>query len=206
MVAELEELDDESPVIECPVLVTERLVMRPPHAEDIPDLVKLAGNRRVAEMLARMPHPYGEDEARAFVAASASREGGAAYALTLSDNGSFIGCAALTARHGGLEMGYWIGEPHWGKGYATEAAHALVDLAFRATAIERLYASCRVLNIGSRRVLHKCGFQYAGQGMIDSIAAGRVAVERYVLDRKAWVSLRTWGAHAPHNAGAKSAS
>ena len=46
--------------IDCPVLVTDRLVLRPPHQDDIPELAVLADNRRVAEMLARMPHPYGE--------------------------------------------------------------------------------------------------------------------------------------------------
>ena len=93
----------------------------------------------------------------------------------------------------GLEIGYWIGEPYWRHGYATEAAHALVDLAFRATAIEALNVSCRVINSASRRVIHKCGFQYAGQGMMNSICAGQVPIERYRLDRKTWVSLRSWG-------------
>ena len=73
-----------------------------------------------------------------------------------------------------------------------EAAHALVDLAFRATGIERLDVSCRVINPASQRVIHKCGFQYVGQGMLDSLAAGRVPVERYRLDRSTWVSLRSW--------------
>ncbi len=194
MVAEKDDTEDDSPVIECPVLVTERLVLRPPHEDDIPDLVELAGNRKVAEMLGRMPHPYGEREARAFIRAVASRKAGTAYALTLAETGAFIGGAGLNGGGRELELGYWIGEPYWGKGYATEAAHALIDLAFRATEIERLHVSCRVLNEASRRVIHKCGFQYAGQGMIDSLAAGRVAVERYVLDRRTWVSLRTWAA------------
>ena len=68
MVAEKEETEDESLAIDRPVLVTERLVLRPPHDDDIPELAVLANNRHVAEMLARMPHPYGEAEARAFLA------------------------------------------------------------------------------------------------------------------------------------------
>ena len=110
------------------------------------------------------------------------------------DSGAFIGCAGLNPTEGGLELGYWIGEPYWGRGFATEAAHALVDLAFRATGVGQLNVSCRVSNPASRRVIHKCGFQYAGQGMIHSLAAGQVAVERYSLDRKTWVSLRSWAA------------
>jgi len=193
VVAEKEDTEGESLRIECPVLVTERLVLRPPHPEDIPDIARLAHNRRIAEMLARMPYPYGEAEARAFVDMTAKRKfGGCSYAVTIAETGAFVGCAGLHPKELGLELGYWIGEPFWGKGYATEAAHALVDLAFRATDIETLHVACRVINAGSRRVIHKCGFQYAGQGMMDSLAAGRVPIERYTLDRKTWIGLRQW--------------
>ena len=192
MVAEAEDAEDESYAIDCPVLVTERLVMRAPHEGDIADLVELADNRHVAQMLARMPHPYGEAEARAFLAMTKSRRAGVAYALTLAGSDTFVGCAGLNTTDRGLELGYWIGEPHWKRGYATEAAHALVDLAFQKTSIQVLHASTRVINPASRRVIHKCGFQYAGQGMLNSIVAGQVPVERYRLDRKTWTSLRNW--------------
>ena len=194
MIAETEETEGDSFCIECPVLVTERLVLRPPHEDDIPELSELANNRRVAEMLSRMPHPYGQTDAQAFVGGSRSKErSGCHYAVALAEAGAFVGCAGLDMRQYGLELGYWIGEPYWGNGYATEVAHALVDLAFRATEIDRLHASCRVINNASRRVIHKCGFQYVGQGMMDSVVAGRVPVELYQLDRGTWISLRSWG-------------
>lgn len=178
----------------CPVLVTERLVLRPPHDDDLEELVALANNARIAMMLARMPHPYGEAEARAFLASVRDdKAGDCAYAITLADSGRFAGGAGLERKGKTLELGYWIGETYWGRGFATEAAHALVDLAFRATDIDVLEVSCRVINSASRRVIHKCGFQYAGQGMMDSVAAGKVAVERYRLDRGTWASLRSWG-------------
>jgi RimJ/RimL family protein N-acetyltransferase len=191
MVAE-EAFFEESSFIDCPTLTTERLVMRPPHEVDIAQLIELADNRHVAEMLARMPHPYGEAEARAFLAMAAAPRSGVVYALTLKENGAFVGSAGLNATDRGLELGYWIGEPYWRQGYATEAAHALVDLAFARTSVQVLHASCRVINPSSRRVIHKCGFQYAGQGMLNSIVAGQVPVERYRLDRKTWTSLRNW--------------
>jgi len=195
MVLEAEDEEDGgSSLIGCPVLVTERLVMRPPHVDDIPDLARFAANRRIADMLARMPHPYGEAEAHAFVAAAAERTEGCVYAVTSAENGALLGCAALNVNASGLEIGYWIGEPHWGRGYATEAAHALVDHGFRASGARLMQASCRVINPASRRVVQKCGFHYAGQGMVHSLAAGRVAVERYVLDRKTWTSLKSWAA------------
>lgn len=192
MVAEADDSEDESFIIDCPVLSTERLVLRAPQESDIAELVTLADNRHVAEMLARMPHPYGEAEARAFLLMTRQRRSGAAYALTRKQDGSFVGCAGLNGTDRGLELGYWIGEPYWKSGYATEAAHALVDLAFARTNVQVLHASCRVINPASRRVIHKCGFQYAGQGMLNSIAAGQVPVERYRLDRRTWTSLRTW--------------
>jgi RimJ/RimL family protein N-acetyltransferase len=192
MVAEKEDREDESLAIDRPVLVTERLVLRRPRDGDIPALAALADNRHVAEMLARMPHPYGEAEARAFLAMEASRRAGAVYALTLAGTGSFVGCAGINVTDRGLELGYWIGEPFWRQGFATEAAHALVDLAFAATDTNVLHASCRVINPASRRVIHKCGFQYAGQGMMHSQVAGQVPIERYRLDRRTWASLRSW--------------
>ncbi len=191
MVAEELLPEDERFSIACPVLLTERLVMRPPHVDDVDDLVALANNRKVADMLARMPHPYGVSDARMFID-RAAQGGEAVYALTLAENGQFVGAAGLHHGDYGLELGYWLGEPYWNKGYATEAAHALVDHAFRASRVNALHVSCRVINPASRRVVHKCGFQYAGQGMIDSLSAGRAPVERNRLDRKTWVSLRTW--------------
>ena len=192
MVAEAEDAEDESFAIDRPESVTERLTLRAPRESDIAELVELADNRHVAQMLARMPHPYGEAEARAFLAMARMQRSGAVYALTVTRTGAFVGCAGLDARDRGLELGYWIGEPHWNKGYATEAAHALVDLAFSATGIQVLHVSCRVVNPASRRVIHKCGFQYAGQGMMNSLVAGQVPVERYRLDRRTWNSLRSW--------------
>ena len=61
-----------------------------------------------------------------------------------------------------------------------------------STGISVLHVSARVINPASRRVIHKCGFQYAGQGMMNSIVSGQVPIERYRLDRKTWESLRNW--------------
>ncbi len=127
MIAEKDDSGGESLFIDQPVLVTNRLILRAPRDSDIPALVQLADNRHVAQMLARMPHPYGEAEARAFIAMSQLRRPGAGYALTLAGTGTFVGCAGLNVKDRGLELGYWIGEPYWKRGFATEAAHALEE-------------------------------------------------------------------------------
>lgn len=198
MVGDTQESEEESLLrIDCPVLLTERLVLRKPHESDAADLARLANNPRVALMLTRMPHPYGMREADAFLSYAANRRHGCISAVTLAANGRFIGCAGLEPADGGaLELGYWFGQPYWGKGYATETAHALVDVAFRNTDVDMVHASCRVTNSASRRVLHKCGFQFAGHGMKTSLAAGRISVEQYRLDRATWIGLKSWAARA----------
>jgi RimJ/RimL family protein N-acetyltransferase len=192
MVAEKEVAEDESLRIDRPRLVTERLILRAPREQDAEAIATLADNRHIADMLARMPHPYSIGHARAFIHMEQQRRAGVGYAITLIGTGTLIGCAGLNLTERGLELGYWIGEPYWNRGFATEAAHALVDLAFRETEAGVLHAACRVINPASRRVIHKCGFQYAGQGMMNSISAGQVPIERYRLDRKTWISLRSW--------------
>lgn len=182
----------------CPVLLSQRLVLRAPHEEDIDALSHLANNANIATMVSRMPHPYTAKDAADFVRRNRNGEiGKCVYAITLADNGTFMGCCALEPHDGDertLEMGYWLGEPFWNNGYTTEAAHALIDMAFRTRDIDQIDARCRVTNIASRRVIQKCGFQLQGTGMVGSLALGSmVPVEWYRLDRKTWVSLRSWG-------------
>lgn len=176
-----------------PVLVTARLVLRPPHADDAADLTAIANNRQIAEMTSRMPFPYNLSDAHTFLEGClAGEHEGYIYAITLADTGRLIGFAGLELRErsGGFELGFWLGEPYWGSGYATEAASALIDQAFRSTDAERIHAVCRTVNARSRNVIAKCGFAFIGLDEIDTVAAGRVPVERYSLDRAAWLTRK----------------
>lgn len=173
-----------------PVLLTERLVLRPPHLDDIDELAEIANNRRIAEMTSRMPFPYGVKDAEAFIDGCRNgRYGSHVYAITLADTGRLIGMCSLENRErtGGFEIGFWLGDPWWGKGYATEAASTLVDQAFRSTAAERIHALCRTVNSASRNVIRKCGFSFVGLDEMETVTAGRVAIERYLLDRSVWL-------------------
>ena len=182
---------------DCPVLLSQRLVLRAPHKDDIDALSHLANNANIATMVSRMPHPYTAKDAADFVRRTADRAiGKCVYAITKAENGEFMGCCALEPHEDGLtlELGYWLGEPYWNQGFSTEAAHALIDMAFRTREIDQIDARCRVTNIASRRVIQKCGFQFQGSGMIGSLAlGGMVAVEWFRLDRKTWMSLKSWG-------------
>ena len=185
------------PGTDCPILLSPRLVLRAPHEDDIDALAHLANNANIATMVSRMPHPYTVADAADFVRrTNAGTIGKCVYAITKAETGAFLGCCAVEPHEDGrtAELGYWLGEPYWNKGYATEAAQALVDMAFRTRDIAQLDARCRVMNVASRRVIQKCGFQYQGSGMIASLAlGGMVPVEWSRLDRKTWLSLRSWG-------------
>ena len=178
------------------ILLTKNLILRKLQQTDAKPIAKLANNVRVSSMTARLPHPYNVDNALDFINQTGLEQNrGCVYAITLAKTADVIGCCGLgpTEREIGPALGYWLGEPYWGNGYATEAAHALVDLAFKTTSHDRVNASCRVINPASRRVLEKCGFQHSDSGMINSISLGNtVPVDYYVLDRSTWISLKSW--------------
>ena len=193
-----ESLRQERSRTDCPVLLSERLVLRAPHEEDIDALAHLANNANIATMVSRMPHPYTANDAADFVRRTNLGEiGKCVYAITKAENGAFLGCCGVepAADPATVEIGYWLGEPHWNRGYTTEAAHALIDMVFRTReTVDRIDARCRVTNVASRRVLQKCGFQFQGSGLAVSLAlASNVPVEWFRLDRKTWMSLRSWG-------------
>ncbi len=179
-----------------PVQLTERLVLRLPHEEDIDALAVLAGNVNVARMLARLPYPYSRDHAVDFIKLAASGAiGQFAYAITLADTGEFIGSITLhDHKYGsGYEIGYWLGEPYWGKGYATEATTALIDLSFRELSLEQIYISAQSRNEGSKRVIEKCGFRHTGSAVGHSVIDGDVPVECYIMTRQQWLEMRGAG-------------
>lgn len=183
----LETIDEE----EC--LRTGRLTLRPARLADAAEIAVLANDRHIAEMTSRIPHPYALEDAEAFLS---SLDGERVYAVRTAGRGVLLGCAGLKPldRPGALELGYWLGRPYWGQGFATEAAQALIDHAFATLGTAVVEVRCRVVNGASRRVIGKCGFQYAGTSLDTSLAAGRVASETYRMDRRSWQSLKSWGA------------
>lgn len=83
---------------------------------------------------------------------------------------------------------------HWGKGFGTEAARALIDFAFEEFAIDEVRSGARVVNPASRHVLEKCGFQWTGVELHRFVALGSsTPVDRFRLERAVWSSLRSWG-------------
>ena len=171
---------------------TGRLVLRTARISDAPAIARHANDRQIAEMTSRIPHPYSLGHAETFLAGI---DGELVLSLLDRSDGRFIGLCSLQAldRPGTAELGYWIARALWGKGFATEAAQAMIDHAFGALDLECVEVRCRVINGASRRVIQKCGFGYRGTGLSTSLVAGRVASETYSMDRRTWESLKTWG-------------
>lgn len=146
---------------------SERLLLRPPWPEDWRDVHAGIADEGVARNLASAPWPYADTDAQEWCAIPfvphAPR-----FLVTLAGSGEVIGCIGigpLPVEDGGgdgtMELGYWIARRHWGCGYASEAARAIVEIA-RATGHPRIVASHFLDNPASGRVLRKAGFLPTG--------------------------------------------
>ena len=141
---------------------TERLLLRPAWPEDWETILWGIGDERVVRNLARAPWPYLPEHAREF-----ARRGQdprlPAFLLTLpADQGSrLVGCAGLGESDTGVELGYWIARPYWGRGFATEGARGVLEMA-RLLGHARIEAGHYLDNPASGRVLRKLGFQPTG--------------------------------------------
>jgi [ribosomal protein S5]-alanine N-acetyltransferase len=144
-------------------LHTLRLLLRTYTVNDIPELIPLIGAREVAATTLRIPHPYTHKDAEDLVAHAQDNDG-VRLAVRLRDSSTFVGGVGLRLEldHHRAELGYWIGVPYWGKGYATEAAQALVRYAFDELRVNRLYASHVPNNPASGKILLKLGMKREG--------------------------------------------
>jgi len=178
----------------CPcVLETERLTLRSPTLADVKAIARLANDRRIAENTRRLPHPYLEEHAIAFVRMTADSPSEVAFVI--EHNFAPVGAAGINWREPDVpEIGYWLGFEHWGQGFGTEAARAVIDYFFEGFDHELLYAHARVANPMSRNIIEKCGFQWTGAGLLRIRAISSSApIDRFRLDRGLWASLKSWG-------------
>ena len=176
-----------------PVLETKRLTLRAPTLKDAKAIAVLANDRRIAENTARIPHPYNLADAENFIAGANKADGETVFLIVR--NGTIMGaCGVAVADPNAPELGYWLGVPHWGQGFATEALHAVIDFAFSEFEHSALHAGARVTNPASRRVLEKCGFQWTGVGLyrINAIKSS-APIDRFRLERGIWQAIKGWG-------------
>lgn len=144
------------------VVATPRLKLRPLMMSDagrIADLIDFG----IARMTSSNPHPYRLGDAEAFLDRTVAGVGrGWRYAIE-TDGEGLVGVIGLEAKSGPLlELGYWLGQPHWGRGYASEAAGAVLQWARDTQDVRVVVAGRFEDNPASGRVLEKVGFLYTG--------------------------------------------
>lgn len=156
------------------ILETARLLLRPPEEGDVPAFVPLIANFAVAKNLSVVPHPYAETDGFTWVAKTRDQRAngtGYVFALIRKTDGAFIGVCGIHTRSG-FELGYWLGEPYWGNGYATEAGRPVGRFAFEQLGATGLVARYMFDNPASGRVLTKLGFVHTHNAPGHSLARG----------------------------------
>ncbi|HVF89722.1 MAG TPA: GNAT family N-acetyltransferase [Blastocatellia bacterium] len=175
---------------------TDRLVLRPFALSDAAEVQRLAGDEEIAYNALNIPSPFTTATAEQWITGSLEeyREGRAAsFAVTLRPGDSLIGAVGLSIDETNLraEMGYWIDKTLWGRGYASEAAEAVMRYGFEELALNRIYASCLKRNPASGRVLRKIGMSLEGclrqhvrrSGSFEDLEEYGILIEEYIARR-----------------------
>lgn len=164
-------------------LASERLTLRPLEEGDAPIIASLANDRRIAERLARLPHPYRLEDAYRFVAAAQEKlEKGTHLPLAVirRNDQTFLGVIGLEDT-----IGYWLGVEYWGQGYGKEAAKALVEFSFLVLQHEQIKGSALLENKASRRIFEGLGFSHIETKETTSLGyEGTKLAAFYTLSRK----------------------
>jgi RimJ/RimL family protein N-acetyltransferase len=160
--------------------MTSRLHLRAPEAGDATAIVRYLNNYEVAKNTGRVPFPYGPDDAAEFLARAASQQAdGTAFMFAVAERASprdLIGVVSLEWDEGNgssAELGYWLGEPFWGRGLMGEAAKAVLGFGFAGAGLARLHACYHLGNEASRRILMGLGFRPTRRCAAYSIAQTR---------------------------------
>jgi RimJ/RimL family protein N-acetyltransferase len=157
---------------------TPRLMLRPGWPEDAPALTRAIAHYDVACMLSRLPWPYTQADAEAWLARPANAA--EVNCVILSHDYAYpelIGGISILQRDAddAHELGYWLTPSARGRGYATEAGKAMLGIARHAMGLARLRSSHFVDNPASGKVLAKLGFRPTGEAMLHSVARDAVA-------------------------------
>lgn len=145
------------------IIKTRNLLLRPWEKSDAKCLYHFAKNPNIGPIAGWPPHQSVEDSLNIIKTVFSKRE---TYAIVKGDVP--IGCVGLLFHpdtnhwwgEGAVELGYWVAEEYWGNGYACEASRALIKRAFEELDVCEIYASYRIENTQSKRVLEKLGFEY----------------------------------------------
>src|SRR5437879_456141 len=133
---------------------------------DVASLVEHANNRKIwINLRDRFPHPYSRRDARRFIAAVRARDPETAFAIAV--DGRAVGGVGFVLHEDvervSAEIGYWLGEPFWGRGITTDALTAVTTHIVEAHRLTRVYAVPFAHNVASCRVLEEAGYVLEGR-------------------------------------------
>lgn len=184
--------DTKEPFADLPTLETPRLILRRLRREDAEDTFRNASDPRMSAHTTWLPHRT-VDDSRAFIGNVLERYAHgdiAPWAVEHRPDGRCIGTCGYMAwwRHDRkAEIGYAIGAAYWGQGLMTEAVRAVIAFGFREMALHRIEARCKPANIGSARVMEKCGLRYEGTLRETVLVKGEfVDLQVYGILRREW--------------------
>jgi len=149
------------------ILQTERLVLRPPRAQDADRLTRLLQDRRIVDMTAVIPWPYRREDAVGWLADTVEngREGDPlTFAITRRGADELLGVIGIHPAEHRLwaAFGYWLGVEYWGRGYMTEALCEILRYGFEELGFRRMEAFHFAHNPASGRVMQKAGLRHEG--------------------------------------------
>lgn len=173
-------------------LETERLILRRHAKADAPAIAALIDNWNVVRWLSTVPHPYTLADAESWIqqtetAWMAGRD--YQFVIERQQDAALIGHIGLTVDRRDLsgELGYWIGEPFWGHGYATEAAEATLAFGFERLSLRSVWARVMPDNVRSVAILENLGLVPVGQQDHHFVAIDRVLrIPILAIDRATW--------------------
>lgn len=150
------------------IIKTDRLILRKLSSNDASAISKLAGDPDIARMTGSFPHPFPllSAEVKVMMLKAMNRQKNAyPYAVT-KDGGDLMGMVDMFRNGPGFpfELGYWLGKPYWGQGYAAEASRAILQEAKKTLGLTEIVAGVFFDNPSSVRVLEKLGFKPCGPG------------------------------------------
>ena len=169
-------------------LVDGEVRLRPLRYSDRERIAKLANNIKLWNNLRDMlPHPYTLEDADKFL--DMVKKQSTLLTFAIEYKYEFVGVIGMVpgvdVYRKGSEIGYWVGEPFWGKGIASRALKLATDYGFEVLQFERLHAGVFEGNIGSMRVLEKCGYQ------LECIAKNSVFKNNKLLDEYKYAKLKS---------------
>lgn len=163
-------------------IATERLLLRRPVMADAPAIAGALAEWGVIRWLALPPWPYVQAYAECWLSSAHERP----WSFAITHQGRFAGSIGISGH-----LGYWLTRDAWGKGFATEAATALLDAWFATGQGDHLVSGYFDGNAASRRVLRKLGFAETGQGLEFCRPRGAEVVHvNMALPRAVWQARR----------------